>query len=278
MSKLRSSTLRCASWMLLRDPRVHDGLVVGHAHALHERLDPVAREDAHQIVFERQVEPARARIALAARAAAELVVDAARLVPLGAEDVQPAELAHLFALGLARRRRASSTTSAKASGSLSGSRPLLAELELRDHLGVAAEHDVGAAAGHVRADRDGALAPGLRDDECLALVVLRVQDRVRDLLLLEQVRDGGALLDARRADEHRLALLVALENLGDDGGELLALGLVDDVLVIGADHRLVGGRWRRRRACRSRGTRSPRCRRCRSCPRASCRGGRGSGR
>jgi hypothetical protein len=45
---------------------------------------------------------------------------------------------------------------------------------------------------------------------------------------------------ASGADEDRLALLVALEQLGDHGCELLALGLVDDVLVVGADHRLVG--------------------------------------
>ena len=56
-------------------------------------LHAVAGEDAHQVVFERQVEAARARVALAAGAAAELVVDAARLVALGAEDVQAAELA-----------------------------------------------------------------------------------------------------------------------------------------------------------------------------------------
>src|SRR5438105_12417129 len=47
-------------------------------------------EDAHQVVFHRQIEAARARVALAARAAAQLVVDAAGLVALGADDVQPA--------------------------------------------------------------------------------------------------------------------------------------------------------------------------------------------
>ena len=45
---------------------------------------------------------------------------------------------------------------------------------------VAAEDDVDAAAGHVRRDRDGALAARLRDDLRLALVLLRVQDVVLD--------------------------------------------------------------------------------------------------
>jgi hypothetical protein len=58
-------------------------------------------EEAHQLVLEGQVEAALARVALAAGAAAELVVDAAALVALGAEHVQAAELADLVALGLA---------------------------------------------------------------------------------------------------------------------------------------------------------------------------------
>ena len=59
------------------------------------------REQAHQLVFEREVEAALARVALAARAPAQLVVDAARLVAFGAEHVEAAGLAHLLALGLA---------------------------------------------------------------------------------------------------------------------------------------------------------------------------------
>ena len=55
-------------------------------------LDPLAGEDPHQVVFERQVEAAAAGIALAAATAAKLHVDAAGFVPLGADDVQAAEL------------------------------------------------------------------------------------------------------------------------------------------------------------------------------------------
>ena len=53
-------------------------------------LHPVGGEDAHQVVFERQVEARGARVALAAGAAAQLVVDAARFVAFGADDVQAA--------------------------------------------------------------------------------------------------------------------------------------------------------------------------------------------
>ena len=54
-------------------------------------------------------------------------------------------------------------------------------------LGVAAEDDVGAAAGHVGGDRHAALPAGLGDDLGLALVVLGVQDLVRDPVPAEHI-------------------------------------------------------------------------------------------
>jgi hypothetical protein len=67
MSKLRAS----------RDDAGLDGLAFGHLQAVHDRAHAIAGEDAHQRIVERQVETARARVTLAARAAAQLVVDAA---------------------------------------------------------------------------------------------------------------------------------------------------------------------------------------------------------
>ena len=59
-----------------------------HAEALHQARDAVGAEDPHQVVFEREVEARRPGIALSAGAAAQLVVDAAGLVPLRRDDVQ----------------------------------------------------------------------------------------------------------------------------------------------------------------------------------------------
>src|SRR4029078_12985191 len=75
------------------DLRLH-GLVVRDLEAVHDALDPVAGEEADEVVLAREIEARLPRIALAARAGAQLAVDPARLVALGAEDVQAAELAH----------------------------------------------------------------------------------------------------------------------------------------------------------------------------------------
>ena len=55
-------------------------------------LIPLLGEDAHQVVFQREIEAGFAGVALTAGAAAKLIVDASRLVTLGAEDEQARRL------------------------------------------------------------------------------------------------------------------------------------------------------------------------------------------
>ena len=71
------------------DPAVLDGLVIFEAHLLHPADDLVGAEDAEEVIFEAEVEATGAGISLTTRATAKLVVDAAGLVTLGPEDVQP---------------------------------------------------------------------------------------------------------------------------------------------------------------------------------------------
>src|SRR5262245_8987544 len=81
------------------DHAVLDRHAFFHAEPLHQAGNAIRAEDAHQVVFERQVETRRSRITLAPGAPAELVVDAARLVPLGAENVQASGRDDLVVLG-----------------------------------------------------------------------------------------------------------------------------------------------------------------------------------
>ena len=74
-----------------RDQLRLDGNAFFHAQPLQQVRDPLLGEDAHQVIFEREVEARGAGIALAAGASAKLVVDAARLVTFGAEDEQAAQ-------------------------------------------------------------------------------------------------------------------------------------------------------------------------------------------
>src|SRR5690606_21899792 len=76
----------------LGDPLVGDDLALLHAELVHHLGGAVVPEEAHQVILERDVELALAGVALTAGAAAELEVDAAGLVALGAEDGEAALL------------------------------------------------------------------------------------------------------------------------------------------------------------------------------------------
>ena len=80
--------------------RLLAALVVDRAEPVEDAVDAVAGEQAHEVVLRGEVEARLARVALAAGAAAQLVVDAARLVALGAEDEQAAELLDLLVVGV----------------------------------------------------------------------------------------------------------------------------------------------------------------------------------
>src|SRR5205085_5730123 len=129
-------------------------------------------------VFQGEVEAALARVALAAGAAPELVVDPAGLVPLGAEHVEAAEVDDLLALRLALRLEPLEQL-VPALDVLLFRLPRFPEQLLGgETLGVAAEDDVDAPAGHVGRHRARADAAGLGDDHGLLLVLLGVEDAV----------------------------------------------------------------------------------------------------
>ena len=218
---------------------------------------------------ERQVEPRRARIALPAGAAAQLVVDPPRLVALGRDDVQAVERDDLVVLLLALllevledalvggfRHPVERIDVVEVDELLVLDEPFLAfgqpfgdlfrqALLARHELGVAAEQNVGAAAGHVRGDRDRAFAARLRDVLRFLRVVLRVEHHVlvgaaagRRAALqaapVEQRRQLLGLLDRHRADQHRPALRVLLDDFRDDRVPLFRLGPVDEIGVLDA--------------------------------------------
>ena len=259
MSKFRLLDLFLGPLDALVDPRVEDRLSLAHAEARHEPLEVLAAEQAHEVVVEGDEEARRARVALAAGAAAQLVVDAPRLVPLGAEHVEASQPLDLLVLG-------------HPVGALGRESPLVIlprrlgprrapGAELR----VASELDVGAAAGHVGRDGDGALGAGLGDDHRLARVVLGVQDLVADAARCEHPRQALRLLDRDRAHEDRLPRRVELRDLVADGRDLVVFVEKDHVVAVVARDRAVGGDHDDVEAVDLGELDEPRCRRSRSC-------------
>jgi hypothetical protein len=107
-------------------------------------------------------------------------------------------------------------------------------------LGVAAEQDVDAAAGHVGGDGDRAEPAGLGDDLGLTEVLLGVEHLV-GMPRLSSSRDSSSDFSTEIVPTSTGWPLVALGDVVDDGVELAVLGLVDEVGLVDADDRLVGG-------------------------------------
>ena len=125
-------------------------------------------EDAHQVVFHRQIEARGSRIALATGSAAQLVVDTSRLVTLCADDVQPAGGNHL----IVTHQPLGAHALAFLGRGIERQRGKLG-------LEIAAEHDIGAAPCHIRCNRNCAGHTGLRDDKRLLLMETCIQHRER---------------------------------------------------------------------------------------------------
>ena len=211
-----------------------DGDAFFHAEALEEGGDPLAGEDAHEVVFEREEEAGGAGVALTAGASAELIVDAAGLVALGAEDVEAAGFDDGFVFGFGggfvsgdggvpgglrgfelltgvveADHAGAGDGRDGAFGGGDGAGLLLADEILAGHeFGVAAEENVGTAAGHVGGDGDHAEAAGLGDDLGFLLVELGVEDDVADAFALEDLGEELGFFDAGGADEDGLLFVV----------------------------------------------------------------------
>ena len=229
--------------------RCLDGHIVGHVGLLHHGADLVharTAEQAHKIVFERQVELRGARVALTTGTTAQLVVDASAFVTLGADDAQAAGLQDALLLGFARcardverllalalrRRRQAAFIGGLHAGLEVGVEAALEQHVVSEHVGVAAEQDVGTAACHVRGDGDGADTAGLGDDVSLALMVFRVERLMLDAALVKQAGELLGALDRHRADKAGLTSLMANGHIVRDGVELRIDGAVDQIVLV----------------------------------------------
>jgi len=210
-----------------RNQRMLYRFALFHAELLHQRTDTFGCENTHQIVFQRQVEAARTGVALPARPATQLIVDAARFVTLGTDDVQPTRCQHTVMTFLPRGLQRVDGAGVR----------IGMQSELRFE--VTAEDDVGPATGHVGRDRDIAWTTGIGDDMCFALVKLCVQHLVGYPFLVQQARQVFRRFDRSRADQYRLIASRTVLDVFDDGLEFLRRGQIDQIAAVFADHRFM---------------------------------------
>ncbi len=214
-------------------PRVNDRLALLETQRRQHLFKPIRPEYAHQIIFEAQIEHGAPRIALAARAAAQLVVDAPAFVALGGHHVQPPRLDHLFLfLGVA-----CFFAGAQRFGIGIG---VCGQQFENLHLKIAAQLNVGATPGHVGGDGDHAQLAGIGNDLCLFLVLAGIEHVMGDPGIRQQLAERLGLFDRGGAGQNRLALGVGLFDRFDHALILFPHGAEHPVIFIHAGNGPVG--------------------------------------
>ncbi len=100
---------------------------------------------------------------------------------------------------------------------------------------------IGTAARHVRGYRNRSVDSRLRDYLSLALMEFSVEDIMRYSASFKHRAYFLGLLDSDGADKTRLSFRMRLGYLVHHSVELLTARLVDRVLIINTDNRLIGG-------------------------------------
>src|SRR6266496_5492884 len=94
--KIISFNLFLRAFQCAADGSVLNWCIFVNPQPIHKRPNTFALENTHQVVLSADIELCQARIALAATAAAQLIVDTPRLVSFRTNHHQPAQLAHTF--------------------------------------------------------------------------------------------------------------------------------------------------------------------------------------
>ena len=218
--------------------------------------DALASEQTHKVVLERQAEARGAGVALTSRTAAELVVDTAAFMTLGAENKESADFGDPLCLGrdlffeffqvfgIFRTKRDDLFVRrgiiARCGADLFLGASRLAHFVLCHEFGVAAEHNVGSASRHVGRDGDGGKFSRLCDDLGFFFMIFCVEHRMRNSVLFQNGGQFFGFFDGDRTDEDRLTLFVTFLDLRKDRIHFALFADEHRVGHILSDHGAVG--------------------------------------
>src|SRR5690606_5589796 len=126
-----------------------DRLALWQTQTLHNGAHPVTGEDAHQRIFQRQVEARGTWVTLTTGTTTQLVVDTAGLVPLGTNNAQTTRLFDLLVQRLPR-----GADSLDLGFFLFGAQGLVFTNLGNRTLDAATQHNIGTTTGHIGSDGD----------------------------------------------------------------------------------------------------------------------------
>ncbi len=109
-----------------------------------------------------------------------------------------------------------------------------------EHFGITAEQDIGSAPGHVGGNGNGTATSGLGDNLRFALMMLGIEDIVRDAPLFKHLGQRFGLFDGDRAHQNGLPRLMTLNDILNGRFEFFHLTFIDDIGLVITNQRPVG--------------------------------------
>ena len=214
---------------------------------------------------------------MASRATPKLVVDAATLMSLSAEHVEATEIndRSTLAFGLFGMEPKTLVVEGLAFFALRVV-ALGTHITLSETLRLPPRSTSTPRPAMLVGDRDRAQAPRLGNYVGLAVMLLGVENLMRNAALLKRTRELLGFLYRDRADQHRLTRLVTSGQIFDAGRELAIFALVDQVGLVISSDRTVGGNRDHLQPVGANELPMPRSGRYRSSPQVVCRVGSSS--
>ena len=152
---------------------MHNRLALFHAQSVEHFFQTLRAENPHQIIIQRQEKGAATRIPLPARSTTQLVINAARLVPFGGQNIKPASIFdRLLIAGVLFFDPAANIIWVRLRVRRNGLH--------NGELNIAAQFDVRTPPGHIGRNRYCTQLTCIGNDFGLLLMLARVQNIVRD--------------------------------------------------------------------------------------------------
>ena len=209
-----------------------DRHIVRDVEPIHHILHGLTNESHHEVITHGQVEAGQPGVTLTAGTATQLIVNAAGLMPFGAEHVQATGFTdlfgflfglflHLFQLFIPR--------CLVLFRSFDGVEAAFTQVDVGNNVWVAAQHNVSTTTSHVGSHGHLAGQTGASDDLGFLLVEFSVENIMLDVPALQQLREVFRTLHRGGAHQNRLPLGHTFRNVLHHRGEFGFLGFIHQV-------------------------------------------------
>ena len=222
----------------------------------HQVFQTVTSKYTHQVIFDRQEEPAFTFITLTTRTTTQLVINSSGFMPFCTQNIQTACFLdrHCFFLDFLTEFAVQFLIFFSGCqyffivgiGVTDGFCDDFFRICFLPHFCscqkfcITAQHNIRTTTSHVGCNGNCTQLTSLCNNFCFLCVILRIQDFVLDTLLLQHCGEQFGFFNGNRTNQYRLSFFVAFNNLFNDGTILCSFCPVNQIVPVNSLNWSVG--------------------------------------